>query len=189
MKFDELSLLLPVARKSIETYFQIQRDWQPVIEEYPDALQEVRSSFVTLNLFGELRGCIGSLTARFPLVQDVAIHAVAAAFSDPRFSELTEEEYPNIELHISALTPPVDFPVRNRDDLLERLRPGTDGLVLQVGGYQATFLPSVWKQLPEPVEFVGRLFRKAGLPYDFWDESVLVKRYEAEDIADHEVTG
>ena len=189
MTFNELSLLLPVARKSIESYFETKQDWLPELSEYPDALREIRASFVTLNLYGELRGCIGSLTARYPLVNDVAIHAVAAAFSDPRFPPLTREEFPNIELHVSALTPPVDFPVKDRDDLLERLRPGTDGLVLQVSGYQATFLPSVWEQLPEPVEFVGRLFRKAGLPYDFWSPDVIVQRYEVEDIADHEVTG
>jgi AmmeMemoRadiSam system protein B/AmmeMemoRadiSam system protein A len=139
-----------------------------------------RASFVTLERAGNLRGCIGSLQARGALADDVARNAWNAAFADPRFAPLQRAEMHGLEIHVSVLTPPVPFPVRDEAELLARLRPGIDGLILADGARRATFLPAVWDDLPEPAAFVAALRRKAGLPAEHWSESLCIERYTAE---------
>lgn len=139
-----------------------------------------RASFVTLERAGALRGCIGSLTARAALADDVARNAWNAAFADPRFGPLQRAELPELEIHVSALTPPVPFPVRDEAELLARLRPGIDGLVLTDGRHRATFLPAVWEDLPEPRAFLDALRRKAGLPAGHWSATLRFERYATE---------
>lgn len=139
-----------------------------------------RASFVTLERNGALRGCIGSLNATGPLADDVARNAWNAAFADPRFGPLQRAEMQGLEIHVSALTPPVPFPVRDEADLLARLRPGSDGLILADGRHRATFLPAVWEDLPEPRAFVDALRRKAGLAAGHWSDTLRFERYATE---------
>lgn len=136
--------------------------------------------FVTLHLHDRLRGCIGSLEPRRALAEDVNENAYAAAFEDPRFPPVTAQEEPMIELHISRILPAEPLPCRDEAHLLNLLRPGTDGLILQLGSRRATFLPSVWEDLPEPGEFLRHLKAKAGLPPDFWDAGLRFFRYETD---------
>lgn len=145
--------------------------------KYPAQLRQLRASFVTLEQAGHLRGCIGALEARRPAVVDVASNAYAAAFADPRFPPLQASELPGLHLHISLLSPcePVTF--TSEDDLIAKLRPGVDGLILSEGLRRGTFLPSVWESLPEPREFLRQLKLKAGLPPDYWSERLRVERY------------
>lgn len=139
-----------------------------------------RASFVTLERGGALRGCIGSLIAGGPLADDVARNAWNAAFADPRFDPLQRDEMSGLEIHVSVLTPPVPFPVRDLNDLLARLRPGIDGLILTDGRARATFLPAVWEDLPTPRAFVEALRRKAGLAPDHWSATLAFERYTTE---------
>ena len=139
------------------------------------------ASFVTLTSGrapgGALRGCIGSLEARRPLRADVEANAVAAALHDPRFAPLTARELDDTVVEVSVLSAPAALPVADEAELLARLRPGVDGVVLSACGRRATFLPQVWEQLPDPADFLARLRRKAGLPADYWGRDVVVETY------------
>ena len=139
------------------------------------------ASFVTLTSGrapgGALRGCIGSLGARRPLREDVEANAVAAALHDPRFAPLTARELDETVVEVSVLSAPTVLPAADEAELLARLRPGVDGVVLSACGRRATFLPQVWEQLPDPADFLARLRRKAGLPADYWGRDVVVETY------------
>jgi len=140
-------------------------------------LAEPGATFVTLTQRGQLRGCIGSLEAQRPLAIDVAENAIAAAFRDPRFPPLEEDEFSRTRVEVSLLTPAEPFPVASEADALSRLRPGIDGLILSYGRHRATFLPQVWESLPEARQFVAQLKLKAGLPADFWHAQIALARY------------
>ncbi|MBN8436916.1 MAG: AmmeMemoRadiSam system protein A [Candidatus Accumulibacter sp.] len=142
-------------------------------------LAEPGATFVTLTQRGQLRGCIGSLEAQRPLAIDVAENAIAAAFRDPRFPPLEEDELSCTRVEVSLLTPAEPFPVASEADALSRLRPGIDGLILSYGRRRATFLPQVWESLPEARQFVAQLKLKAGLPADFWHAQIALARYGA----------
>jgi len=143
-------------------------------------LVDLGATFVTLKWHGQLRGCMGSLEAERPLVVDVVHNAYHAAFCDPRFAPLSHYEAEELDLSISVLSPPEAFAVRNESELLRRLRPGIDGLILAENDRRGTFLPSVWEQLPEPRDFVAHLKQKAGLPAHHWSPMLRVARYTVE---------
>lgn len=140
-------------------------------------LREAGASFVTLTRRGALRGCIGSLQAYRPLLDDVRANAVAAAFHDPRFAPLTRHELDHTEIEVSLLSSMEDLLVADEAEARARLRPGIDGVVLAYGSRRSTFLPQVWEQLPDAAHFLAQLKRKAGLPADFWHAEVRLQRY------------
>jgi AmmeMemoRadiSam system protein A len=172
----ERDTLLGLARDSIREGLS-GRKLEVRTEDYSLTLRSLGASFVTLHLERELRGCIGSLEARAPLVLDVVGNAWNAAFRDPRFGPLSPPEYERLDIHLSVLTAPQPMQFSSESDLLGQLRPGIDGLVIEESWHRGTFLPSVWEQLPEPREFLRHLKRKAGLPADYWSERVRVSRY------------
>ena len=131
-------------------------------------LQAGHGTFVTLHLAGELRGCIGNLTASESVVDGVRRNANNAAFHDPRFAPLTIGELDAVEIEVSILTDPQPLEYEGPEDLLARLRPGIDGVIIKKGFASATFLPQVWEQLPESRDFLAYLCRKAGLASDAW---------------------
>ncbi len=135
------------------------------------------ASFVTLTQSGNLRGCIGSLEAHRPLVEDVQKNAIAAAFHDPRFAPLSKNEFVSTRVEVSLLTPAQAIEFESEAHALSQLRPGVDGLILQFGRYRSTFLPQVWETLPDPATFLGHLKRKAGLAQDFWHDEMQLSRY------------
>jgi AmmeMemoRadiSam system protein A len=141
------------------------------------ALEAPGATFVTLFKHGLLRGCIGTLEARRPLGVDVRANAVAAAFDDPRFPRLANEEFIDTSVEVSLLSAPEPMMADGEQDLLAQLRPGVDGLVLEFAGRRATFLPQVWDSLREPTAFLAELKRKAGLPIDFWSAAAHISRY------------
>ena len=148
---------------------------------YPDALLVQRACFVTLELDKHLRGCIGHLSAQQPLIQDVVQNAYAAAFQDPRFAPLSASEFTRITLDISVLSEPQPLPYRDREDLLQQLQPGIDGLILSsADGHRGTFLPSVWKSLPQADTFLDALVCKAGLPAGYWSDDLQIERYHTD---------
>ena len=174
--------LLDVARRSI-AHGLSQGSALPVsVADYDEVLQTVRASFVTLQMQGSLRGCIGTLEAKMPLVTDVAQHAFAAAFRDPRFSPLTGPEFQEVDIHISILTPSTAIDFHDEADLLRQLRPGLDGLIIARGDRRATFLPSVWESLPDKAQFLQHLKTKAGIYDDDADEPLKAWRYSTESI-------
>lgn len=170
-------VLLQLAEASIRHGLAHGRPLKPDLAEYEPALREPGASFVTLKREGELRGCIGSLTAHRPLVDDVAENAYAAAFSDPRFYPLQAIELHGLEMHVSILGTPEPMGFTSERDLLEQLRPGIDGLILEEGFRRGTFLPSVWEQLPSAQDFLNHLKLKAGLPVNYWSETIQISRY------------
>ena len=180
----ERRTLLDLARSSIRHGLSHHRP-QPVEPlDFPAALRASRAVFVTLSRDGQLRGCIGHLEACQPLVQDVAENAYAAAFRDPRFPPLTPDEFEEIAIHVSVLTVPEPLEIASEDDLITRLRPGVDGLILEDGLHRGTFLPAVWDSLPRPAQFVGQLKLKAGLPLGYWSDRIRVSRYTTESFAE-----
>jgi AmmeMemoRadiSam system protein A len=138
---------------------------------------------VTLHLGKQLRGCIGSLQGYQPLIVDVAMNAFNAAFRDPRFLPMTESELPKISLDISVLSKSQPMHFSSEADLLSQLRPGIDGLIISDHGHRGTFLPSVWEQLPDPATFLSHLKTKAGLPTNYWSNTLTVQRYTTELIS------
>lgn len=150
-----------------------------VPEPWHTRLLQPGATFVTLRQQGELRGCIGSLTATRPLLEDVRANARAAAFEDPRFAPLDAGQFGVTRFEVSLLTPPQALPADSEEALLQALQPYQDGLVLRYGSRRATFLPQVWHSLPQPRDFLRALKRKAGLAPDFWSEGLAFERYQA----------
>lgn len=133
--------------------------------------------FVTLRRGTALRGCIGSLEPRRALHEDVVANAWGAAFRDPRFAPLDASEVPGTTLDISVLAAPRSLVFSDEDEFYTLLVPGEDGLIIAHQGRRATFLPSVWAQLPEPRRFVAELRRKAGIAADVPLTALSVQRY------------
>lgn len=151
---------------------------------YAPELQQPLASFVTLEIAAQLRGCIGSLEARRPLVVDVAENAFAAGFRDRRFPPLKATELAQLSVHISLLSTPEALLFKDEADLLQQLRPQVDGLILQVGAQRGTFLPAVWDSLPEPMQFLQQLKLKTGLARTYWSPELRAFRYTCQVIAD-----
>lgn len=151
--------------------------------DFPDALRELRATFVTLRRHEDLRGCIGSIEAHRPLVEDVAHNAFAAAFHDSRFPPLARHELEGLAVHLSVLSPLEALTFHSEADLLRQIRPGIDGLLLEAGRRAGTLLPSVWDALPDPEDFLRTLKRKAGLAADYWSADVRVLRYTATSVS------
>ena len=179
---DDRAVLLRVAADSIAHGVRSGRPLPVDIQSFPASLQPKRATFVTLEIEHHLRGCIGMLEAVRPMVQDVAENAFAAAFRDPRFPPVNAAEQGQLDIHISILSPPEPMRFESEDDLLRQIRPGVDGLILQDGPHRGTFLPSVWDSLPDAPSFLSHLKGKAGLPTDYWSETIQVSRYRTESL-------
>lgn len=170
---DRGGVLLPIARAAISSTFG--RVHQA--DEKAPWLQEHGACFVTLTQNGELRGCIGTLEAHRPLLQDVKANAHAAAFRDTRFSPLAASELDQTEVEISLLSAMQPMQFGSERDALTQLNPGVHGVVFEFGRHRSTFLPQVWEQLPGVVEFMAHLKYKAGLSPDFWAEGIRLSSY------------
>ena len=166
--------LIARARHAIATEFALRVDDPPTHA----ALLRPGATFVTLFCRGELRGCIGSLKATRDLGIDVRENALAAAFRDPRFAPLTASEFEATWVEVSLLSAAERLRFDTEGELRARLRPGIDGVTLELAERRATFLPQVWEALPEPGEFLAALKHKAGIPVDFWSTRVNVALYQ-----------
>ncbi len=170
---DAGTVLLPLARAAIARKLG---QSHPTPAEAP-WLREQGACFITLKHGGKLRGCIGTLRAHRALADDVTANAEAAAFRDPRFKPLTASEFETVEVELSLLSALEPLTFTGEDEALAQLRAGRDGVVFEYGHHSSTFLPQVWEELREPVEFMAHLKYKAGLPPDFWDAGVKLMRY------------
>jgi AmmeMemoRadiSam system protein A len=169
-------ILLPIARAAISRALNIPK----AADETAPWLAKHGACFVTLTQHGELRGCIGSLQAYRPLLDDIKSNAVSAALRDHRFTPLSTAELDITVIEISLLSPTQAMTFQNEADALAQLRPNVDGVVFECRNYRSTFLPQVWEQLPQPQEFMAHLKHKAGLPVDFWSPEVKLSRYTVE---------
>ncbi|MCJ7717326.1 MAG: AmmeMemoRadiSam system protein A [Anaerolineales bacterium] len=178
---DEKDLLLITARNAICRELDQENRLAPLTEKFSGILQEKGACFITIKIKGVLRGCVGSIEAIQPLIEDVRSRAVAAAFQDPRFPPLTIPELDEISIEISRLTQPSKLTYQTPEDLIDQLRPGIDGVILSHQFRRATFLPQVWDQLPTPELFLGRLCIKMGLDQAIWrTASLQVETYQVE---------
>ncbi|HEY76731.1 MAG TPA: AmmeMemoRadiSam system protein A [Thermoflexia bacterium] len=179
--------LLRLARETIGRALEGKSPPSVDLNAVSEDLRRPGASFVTLTIDGQLRGCIGSIEPRRPLVLDVQENALAAAFRDPRFWPLTPEEFDRVRIEVSVLTPPQPLPYRDGDDLIAKLRPQIDGVIIERGWHRATFLPQVWEKLPDPHEFLAHLCLKAGLPADDYRRPGLkVFTYQVEKFEEEE---
>ncbi len=174
--------LLDLARLSIAHGLKTGKALKIDLSDYPTELAMPRATFVTLQKQGQLRGCIGMLEAYRPMAEDVALNAFSAAFKDYRFPPLEADELDELDIHISILSPAEPIAFTSEQNLIDQLRPGIDGLILEEGPKRGTFLPSVWESLPDPRQFLQHLKQKAGLPSNYWSDSIKISRYTAEII-------
>ena len=162
--------LLRIAYRSLEEAVCYDREWKPELAQLPPKLQELGSSFVTLHTHGELHGCIGTVVPVRPLALDVAANAVSAALNDPRFPPLLPEELPFTAIEISVLGPLQLIQYRNVQELMQKIRPGIDGVLVKRGWHRGLLLPQVWRQIPSCEEFLAHVALKAGLSPSVYEE-------------------
>src|SRR5574339_895043 len=168
LSVEEQKSLMALARQALEDGVQ-GKPWTPLdLAALPPRLREDGASFVTLTIEGGLRACIGALEAYQPLVEDVREHAVAAALEDPRFPPVSERELNGIQIEISRLTRPVPLNYTDASDLLSKLRPHIDGVIMRDAFHRATFLPQVWEEIPNAAEFLNNLCYKMGVHPEAW---------------------
>jgi AmmeMemoRadiSam system protein A len=185
---EEGRYLLKVARQTIEQELSGKSDRtlpKPVLSS--TKFGEPRGTFVTLTMDHDLRGCVGYIIPPGSLLDGIKQNAINAAFHDGRFRPLSKNEFENIKIEVSILTEPKPLAYANADDLLKKIRPGVDGLIIKKGYHQATFLPQVWEQLPDAKEFLEHLCMKAGLNADEWKKGALeVQTYQVQAFEEEE---
>jgi AmmeMemoRadiSam system protein A len=178
---EEGKQLVETARKTIHKALFNPKDKSEADSAGSPKFQERRGTFVTLTANGALRGCIGHIIPQETLIEGVRVNAMNAAFRDPRFRPLSQKEFESIRVEVSILTEPKPLAYTDANDLLSKLRPGTDGLIIRKGYHQATFLPQVWEQLPNKKDFLSHLCLKAGLAADAWAKDKLeVQTYQVQ---------
>ena len=173
--------LISVARATIERRLFDKETKEVEHKDLPAIFDTRRGTFVTLTKEGALRGCIGHIIPREGVLDGVRENAINAAFGDPRFPPLSPAEWGKIAVEVSILTDPKPLSYEGGDDLLRKLRPGVDGVILRKGYHQATFLPQVWDQLPKTEDFLTHLCMKAGLAGNAWKKGDLeVSTYQVQ---------
>ena len=169
LTLEEQQILLRLARDAIERGV-MGENLSPLDEaSLPPNLREQGSSFITLTVRGELRGCIGALEPYQSLAEDVRQHAIAAALKDPRFPAVRKDELNGIRIEVSRLTRPVPLEYKDANDLLSKIRPHVDGVILRdATGRRGTFLPQVWEKILDPAAFLNNLCYKMGMSENLW---------------------
>lgn len=181
---EDKEALLKLARDAVARAAHGEQAPEVDLSELSPRLREKRASFVTLlGSDGNLRGCIGTIEAHSPLAHDVQRNAMSSALRDPRFVPVGPDELDGLRIELSILTTPCPLAFDGPEDLLARLRPGVDGVLIEKGWHRATLLPSVWEKIPDPIQFLGMLCLKAGLPEDAWRApGMAVYTYQAEKV-------
>jgi len=155
--------LLMAAREGIRAHLKNQTPDPPA--EVSLVLRESRGVFVTLHRQGRLRGCIGYLEPVKPLLAAVQEMAAAAAFHDPRFPPVREEELADIDLEISVLSP------MRRIFKIEEIEVGKHGLYLERAYARGLLLPQVATECKwDRTTFLEQTCCKAGLPPNAWND-------------------
>ncbi len=155
----------------------------------PPELRYDAACFVTLTEDGVLRGCmLDSFTAHEPLYANVLRNVILAARDDPRFAPVARDEVPTIRIELSVLSAPTPLSFRDPQDLLRRLTPGQDGVILKTRWGFSTYLPQIWETFPDPASFLSHLCEKQGVPADTWktDPTITVEIYRVTHFSEEE---
>ncbi len=180
LSVDDKRFLLDLARRQLESVITTGRSIEVDPDGVPDDVKVPAACFVTLNENGILRGCIlDSFTPHEPMYKNVMRNVILAATSDPRFPPVRPSELPKIEIEISVLDRPKPLSFSGPDDLLRKLRPGVDGVILKTRTGSSTYLPQVWEVFPDPADFLSSLCEKQGANPNCWrsDPSPTVEIY------------
>lgn len=174
---NEKKFCLELARQTIESKLN---NSKLILDNIPKKLFEKKACFVTLLKEKDLRGCVGHLNSFQELYKDVIDNSINSAFNDNRFLPLTKEDFCKTKIEISVLTDPEKINYSSTEDLLKKIVVKKDGLIIKKGYNSATFLPSVWEELPKKEDFLNHLCLKAGLNIDEWkNNSLEVEKYFA----------
>ena len=176
------SLLLDIAQQSVERGVMARYAGSIDPGQYPEPVCRILASFVSVYVDGRLRGCRGSLDATRPLVEDIWQNAYSSALKDSRFAPVATAELEHLDIEISVLSPLEELNVATAQEFLRLIEPGVHGALIRLGDLGATFLPKVWKGLPDKIEFFEQLRLKAGLPSDYWSPELTCFRYVAFDF-------
>ncbi|MCD6494946.1 AmmeMemoRadiSam system protein A [Candidatus Bipolaricaulota bacterium] len=180
LSLDEQRLVLQLARARLRQITMGDSAPEIIEEKLPSALKRDAACFVTLTKNGILRGCIlDSFSPHEPLYKNVLRNVELAATSDPRFPPVRPSEVDDITIEISVLDRPRPLAFSGPDDLISKLVPGQDGVILTTRYGKSTYLPQVWEDLPDPVQFMSSLCQKQGAPGDCWrtDPTIEIEIY------------
>lgn len=178
--------LYQIARRALSEAAEHGRRFEPSRGDWPDKLFDKGAAFVTLTVKDSLRGCIGTVVPYQAVALDVAANAYEAAMEDSRFQPVKPEELPGIDIEISLLTDYEEIDFADEKELLTKIRPGIDGLIIRDGDRQGLFLPSVWEQLPGRQDFLNNLKLKAGMSPTYWSDNIKVYRFRTLEIKENE---
>ena len=178
--------LLSLARQTLVDYFSVGQKIKIDNSKLSDKLlSKQAATFVTLLKQGDLRGCVGSLIAKKMMYEDVINNTLLAGFGDPRFEPLKEKEIKDVVIEISVLSEHKPYIYDNTDELLDKIKSGKHGVIVQKDFAQATFLPQVWRDIPSKNDFMNALCRKAGLDEKAWHEpDIEIFYYEIENFSE-----
>jgi len=182
---EEQRVALSVAEGAIRGELNGRQIFAPAGVDVPQGLRRPGSSFITLERGARLLGCRGTMEARRPLVEDIAVNAVLTAFQDPRFRPISRDDFSELSLKVSVLSPLEATGWSSYGDAVRLVRPGVDGLLVSAGSARATLLPSVWAHIPEPARFLAALWEKAGMPPGSWLRNATVQRYTTEEFTSY----
>lgn len=176
-------LLVNLVRVAIfdELYNKHTLNKEEFLEKFPN-FNKNAATFVTLTINGHLRGCIGSLVPHTTLYNDLTTNAKKAAFEDPRFNPLSQEEFDNIKVEISLISPITEVKYKDFKDLKSKIKPNIHGVILKLGSFQSTFLPQVWEEIPDFDMFMYHLYKKAGLEMIEQNQAPQIFTYTVEKI-------
>lgn len=174
--------LLDICKKSIASGLKTGRPLSVDTLDIPEVLHQSGASFVTLEIAGSLRGCIGSIIAQRPLIEDIAQNAYNSGFSDSRFRPLRQEEFGLLDIAVSLLTAPSQMSFEDEEDLLRQIEQDLDGIIIKDGAYMAVYLPSVWEQIPDKKLFLTSLKQKAGMSPHHFSKTFEAYRFRSEYI-------
>lgn len=166
----------------VKSFDTMEIDVDKEFPNLPNVFAELGACFVTLKKEGKLRGCVGSIIAHQQLVADLMRNTYNAAFMDNRFEPLKKEELDNLTLSVSLLSTPIKMNFEDEMDLLNKIRPYVDGLIIKDGDYQAVYLPSVWEELPNKIDFLRSLKLKAGMEPNHFSDTFEAFRFTAETV-------
>lgn len=170
----EMRQLVDIARQAITDYFT-DINQPPILRQYPESMRQLGACFVTLEVNQQLQGCLGSIIAHTPLVEEVYHKARSAAYQDYRFSPLTTPQLSQLTIEVSVLSPLKTIAFEQEQDLVHYLDHHPVGVMLTEGSRRAVFLPQVWEQLPTTKEFLRHLKIKGGWPGHYWSSSMRVE--------------
>ena len=173
--------LVELAKEAIKHYIETKEKLE-IPDDYPIELDEKLGVFVTLNKNNMLRGCIGYAEPIEPAINATIEVAIAAAFNDPRFSAVTKDEFPILDLEVTVLTRPELIVVAHPDQYFEEIEIGRDGLIVQKGYSRGLLLPQVATEHAFDIEeFLENTCMKAGISADSWmDESCDVYKFQGQ---------